>query len=104
MGCCYSLSSSIGDSEQQTHQNHKGGDPTPLTKFSFSDLNAATNNFSLANIVSESGEEASDIVYKGRLQNGGLIAVKRFKNMAWPDPKKFAVPSPFFFMKRLLIL
>ncbi|CAA7021993.1 unnamed protein product [Microthlaspi erraticum] len=90
MGCCYSLSSSIGDSEQQTHQNHRGGDPTPLTKFPFSDLNAATNNFSLANIVSEGGEEASDVVYKGRLQNGGLIAVKRFKIMAWPDPKKFA--------------
>ncbi|WZZ12807.1 hypothetical protein YC2023_105896 [Brassica napus] len=87
MGCCHSLSS--GEVPQQrAHQNHGEGDP-PLTKFSFSDLNVATENFSLKNVVSESGGESSNIVYKGRLQNRGLIAVKKFNNMAWTDPKTF---------------
>ncbi|CAF1717770.1 hypothetical protein HID58_085184 [Brassica napus] len=87
MGCCHSLSS--GEVPQQrAHQNHGEGDP-PLTKFSFSDLNVATENFSLKNVVSESGGESSNIVYKGRLQNHGLIAVKKFNNMAWTDPKTF---------------
>ncbi|RID44200.1 hypothetical protein BRARA_I01014 [Brassica rapa] len=87
MGCCHSLSS--GEVPQQrAHQNHGEGDP-PLTKFSISDLNVATENFSLKNVVSESGGESSNIVYKGRLQNHGLIAVKKFNNMAWTDPKTF---------------
>ncbi|CAH2051490.1 unnamed protein product [Thlaspi arvense] len=85
MGCCYSLSSK---EDRQAHHNNRGVDP-PLTKFSFSDLNIATENFSSKNIVSESKEESSDIVYKGHLQNRGLIAVKKFKNMAWPDPNQF---------------
>lgn len=52
----------------------------------------ATNNFSPENIVSESGHEASDVVYKGLLQSHlGLIAIKKFKNTAWPDPNQFAV-------------
>lgn len=89
MGCCHSLSS--GEVPQQRdHQNHGEGDP-PLTKFSFSDLNVATENFSLKNVVSESGGESSNIVYKGRLQNHDLIAVKKFNNMAWTDPKTFVV-------------
>ncbi|ESQ50804.1 hypothetical protein EUTSA_v10022678mg [Eutrema salsugineum] len=85
MGCCYS---SMVDPQQQAHQNHSGGDP-PLTKFSFSDLNMATEKFSSKNIVSLNVEESSDVVYKGRLQNRGLIAVKKFKNTAWPDPNQF---------------
>ncbi|KAL0694253.1 hypothetical protein Bca4012_061433 [Brassica carinata] len=87
MGCCHS-SSSGEVPQQRAHQNQGKGDP-PLTKFSFSDLNMATENFSLKNIVSESVGESSNIVYKGRLQNRRLIAIKKFNNMAWPDPKTF---------------
>ncbi|KAJ9178758.1 hypothetical protein P3X46_010615 [Hevea brasiliensis] len=61
-----------------------------FSEFSFSDLKAATNNFSSDNIVSESGEKAPNLVYKGRLQNRRWIAVKKFTKMAWPDPKQFA--------------
>ncbi|KAF8093441.1 hypothetical protein N665_0383s0069 [Sinapis alba] len=87
MGCCHSSSS--GDVPQQrSHQNQGDGDPS-LTNFSFSDLVMATENFSLKNIVSESGGESSNIVYKGRLQNRRLIALKKFNNTAWPDPKTF---------------
>ncbi|KAI8002863.1 Serine/threonine-protein kinase BSK1 [Camellia lanceoleosa] len=66
-----------------------GGVPT-FSEFSFSDLKSATNNFSSEFIVSESGEKAPNVVYKGRLQNRRWIAVKKFTKMAWPDPKQFA--------------
>ncbi|KAH6777105.1 BR-signaling kinase 1 [Perilla frutescens var. hirtella] len=59
-------------------------------EFSFADLKAATNNFSSDFIVSESGEKAPNVVYKGRLQNRRWIAVKRFPKLAWTDPKQFA--------------
>ncbi|PON66210.1 Brassinosteroid signaling kinase [Parasponia andersonii] len=62
----------------------------PFAEFSFSDLKAATNNFSSDFIVSESGEKAPNVVYKGRLQNRSWIAVKKFTKIAWPDPKQFA--------------
>ncbi|KAK9287168.1 hypothetical protein L1049_015579 [Liquidambar formosana] len=62
----------------------------PFSEFSFSDLKAATHNFSSEFIVSESGEKAPNVVYKGRLQNRRWIAVKKFTKMAWPDPKQFA--------------
>ncbi|XP_038901888.1 serine/threonine-protein kinase BSK1-like isoform X4 [Benincasa hispida] len=74
-----------------------GHDPTPppgemvstFSEFSFSDLKAATDNFNSNFIVSESGEKAPNIVYKGRLQNRKWIAVKKFKKVAWPDAKQF---------------
>ncbi|GFY95826.1 BR-signaling kinase 1 [Actinidia rufa] len=66
-----------------------GGVPV-FSEFSLSDLKAATNNFSSDFIVSESGEKAPNVVYKGRLQNRRWIAVKKFTKTAWPDPKQFA--------------
>ncbi|GAU43396.1 hypothetical protein TSUD_254790 [Trifolium subterraneum] len=61
-----------------------------FSEFSLSDLKAATNNFSSEYIVSESGEKANNLVYKGRLQNQKRwIAVKKFSKTAWPDPKQF---------------
>lgn len=77
-----------------------GGGVPSFTEFSFADLKAATNNFSAEFIVSESGEKAPNVVYKGRLQqnqnsnsnnNRSWIAVKKFTKLAWPDPKQFAV-------------
>lgn len=62
-----------------------------FSEFSFADLKTATNNFSTDFIVSESGEKAPNVVYKGRLQNRRWIAVKKFPKLAWPDPKQFAV-------------
>ncbi|XP_028797867.1 serine/threonine-protein kinase BSK1 isoform X2 [Neltuma alba] len=65
-----------------------GGVPS-FSEFSFSDLKAATDNFSSDFIVSESGEKAPNLVYKGRLPNRRWIAVKKFTKAAWPDPKQF---------------
>ncbi|XP_058098493.1 serine/threonine-protein kinase BSK1-like isoform X2 [Magnolia sinica] len=115
MGCCqsYCLRETHPEKEQQNqlhqqnptfnshnHHHHQasafdaeavgaGGVP-PFSEFSLSDLKAATNNFSSDFIVSESGEKAPNLVYKGRLQNRCWIAVKKFSKMAWPDPKQFA--------------
>lgn len=71
-------------------------------EFSFLDLKAATNNFSSDNIVSESGEKAPNIVYKGCLNNRQWVAVKKFTKTAWPDPEQFVVLC--FLFSRLLIL
>lgn len=108
MGCCESKSETHPEkvaTHQQAHsartQTHHptvpaGSDPEtggapPFSEFSFSDLKTATNNFSPDYIVSESGEKAPNVVYKGRLHNRRWIAVKKFTKLAWPDPKQFAV-------------
>ena len=59
-------------------------------EFSVAQLRAATNDFSNENIVSEGGDRAPNMVFKGRLDNR-WIAVKRFPKTAWPDPRQFAV-------------
>lgn len=60
-------------------------------EYSFEDLKIATNGFSSDNIVSEHGEKAPNVVYRGRLHNGRWIAVKRFNKSAWPDTRQFLV-------------
>ncbi|MBA0734509.1 hypothetical protein Gogos_018412 [Gossypium gossypioides] len=108
MGCCQSScltethpENDQSRQQQQEHRNHSqavsGAGPDPavangvpsFSEFSLADLKAATNNFSSDNIVSESGEKAPNLVYKGRLQNRKWIAVKKFTKMAWPDSKQF---------------
>ncbi|XLS47527.1 hypothetical protein HN51_021885, partial [Arachis hypogaea] len=48
-----------------------------------------TGSFSVQNIVSEHGEKAPNVVYKGKLENQMRIAVKRFNRNAWPDSRQF---------------
>ncbi|WCJ39984.1 BR-signaling kinase 1 [Euphorbia peplus] len=114
MGCCGSsfLAETHPEKEHQNHHHHHRHhqsqnpqnqtaspsnsllDPSTgvpsFSEFSVSDLKAATNNFSSDNIVSEGGEKAPNLVFKGRLQNRRWIAVKKFTKSAWPDPKQFA--------------
>ncbi|XP_039049057.1 serine/threonine-protein kinase BSK1-like [Hibiscus syriacus] len=119
MGCCESSFLRRRDSDQKTNHNSNANNnglpqasngpaqPSPGTdslaavavgflrfsEFSIAELKAATNNFSSDFIVSESGEKAPNVVYKGRLQNDSnrrWIAVKKFSKLAWPDPKQFA--------------
>lgn len=119
MGCCGSKSAEADDTDVLEKDDNKAGHnhnhhsnpviyqvppptitppPTaaatapPFSEFSLADLKAATNNFSSEFIVSESGDKAPNIVYKGRLQNRRWIAIKKFNKLAWPDPKQFAVP------------
>ena len=115
MGCCES--SFLSETHPEKEQNHQTnqlniqtqppsiistdsvpiGEVPSFSEFSFSDLKAATNNFSSDFIVSESGEKAPNLVYKGRLHNRRWIAVKKFTKLAWPDPKQFAVKSLLLF-------
>ncbi|KAL5713856.1 non-specific serine/threonine protein kinase [Ranunculus cassubicifolius] len=107
MGCCgsslFKLTHSDKQSSTRLPQQLTGdtdkfsGSPTgsgggiPLfSEFSLADLKSATNSFSSDYIVSESGEKAPNLVYKGRLQNRRWIAIKKFQKTAWPDPKQFA--------------
>lgn len=62
-----------------------------FTEFSLDVLMTATNGFSADNIVSEHGEKAPNVVYKGLLENGHWVAVKRFNRSAWPDSRQFLV-------------
>ncbi|KAI3905102.1 hypothetical protein MKX01_017348 [Papaver californicum] len=56
---------------------------------SLSEVKLATNGFSSDKIVSESGEKAPNVVYKAKLGNGRLVAVKRFSRLSWPDSQQF---------------
>ncbi|KAM1094843.1 hypothetical protein ACFX13_009938 [Malus domestica] len=60
-----------------------------FTEYSLDQLKASTSGFSADNIVSEHGEKAPNVVYRGKLDNGRLIAVKRFNKLAWPDNRQF---------------
>lgn len=101
MGCCVSSSRKEPPTEDKRRLHRpanggagggddgRGGVPW-FSEFSLADLKVATGNFAADSIVSESGEKAPNVVYKGRLQNRRWIAVKKFSKMAWPDPKQFA--------------
>jgi hypothetical protein len=64
--------------------------------FSLDQLRLATSGFAADNIVSEHGEKAPNVVYRGKLDAQRRIAVKRFNRSAWPDPRQFLVSSLFF--------
>lgn len=64
-------------------------------EFSVDQLRMATSGFAVENIVSEHGEKAPNVVYKGKLDNQKRIAVKRFNRSAWPDARQFMVSRNF---------
>ncbi|KAM1486409.1 hypothetical protein ACFX2I_000612 [Malus domestica] len=54
-------------------------------EFTFEQLKNATSGFVVEYTVSEQVEKASNVDYKGKLENQKRIAVKRFSRMAWPE-------------------
>ncbi|PKI66486.1 hypothetical protein CRG98_013142, partial [Punica granatum] len=58
-------------------------------EYSLDQLKAATSGFSRDNVVSEHGEKAPNVVFRGKLDDDHWIAVKRFNKSAWPDPRQF---------------
>lgn len=62
-------------------------------EFTIDQLRTATSGFAVENIVSEHGEKAPNVVYKGKLDNQRRIAVKRFNRSAWPDARQFLVST-----------
>ena len=59
---------------------------------SLHELKVATTGFSVEYIVSEHGDKAPNVVYKGQLEDdGSQIAVKHFNKFAWLDSRQFLV-------------
>lgn len=100
MGCFHSRHIHINISEPhhqlegQQLESENGCPETetvpPFREFSYEQLRIATGGFSPENIVSDHGEKAPNIVYKGRLANDYWVAVKWFPKTAWPDARQFA--------------
>lgn len=74
-------------------ENASGGerDSIPAFKeFSIEELRAATDDFSPERIISEHGEKAPNVVYRGQLLDSDRgVAIKRFNKSAWPDARQF---------------
>ncbi|CDP04318.1 unnamed protein product [Coffea canephora] len=64
---------------------------------SLDELKMAPSRFSIENIVSEHGDRARNVVYKGQFEDdASWIAVKHFNKFAWPDSRQFLVViTPF---------
>ncbi|CAI0540306.1 unnamed protein product [Linum tenue] len=98
MGCrCSKFSLCWWPSSSRLKPNHhalsdlENGEAVPgFKEYSLEQLRAATSGFSPDNIVSEHGEKAPNVVYKGKLRGEDRwIAVKRFNKSAWPDSRQF---------------
>lgn len=84
------VESKLNDSPDTENRSQNEKDSLPsFTEFSLDQLKAATLGFLSGNVVSEGGEGASSVVYKGKLENGLLVAVKRFNQSDWPDCGQF---------------
>ena len=77
----------IAENEEKSELNQLPA----FREFTFDQLKNATSGFAVENIVSEHGEKAPNVVYKGKLENQTRIVVKRFNRMAWPDARQFMV-------------
>ncbi|XP_057995710.1 receptor-like serine/threonine-protein kinase NCRK isoform X3 [Hevea brasiliensis] len=53
-----------------------------IIRFSFSELDYATNKFSNSNLIGHGG---SSYVYRGQLRDGKIVAIKRLKAQGGPD-------------------
>lgn len=92
MPCCWNsqvkasvLEAPDVENEEMSELNHLPA----FREFTFDQLKNATSGFAVENIVSEHGEKAPNVVYKGKLESQMRIAVKRFNRMAWPDVRQF---------------
>ncbi|XP_077244931.1 serine/threonine-protein kinase BSK2-like isoform X2 [Tasmannia lanceolata] len=105
MGCLQSKTSNVQSPDEESLPAEKSdlanGDPedqdqVPAFKeYGLTELRLATNGFNSDFIVSESGEKAPNVVYKGKLEkeNNRLVAVKRFSKQSWPDAQQFVTEA-----------
>lgn len=82
----------VSENENRIETN----DGPSFREFTLEQLNNATSGFNVENIVSEHGEKAPNVVYKGKMENQTRIVVKRFNKSAWPDARQFLVNFIFF--------
>ncbi|KAJ0105077.1 hypothetical protein Patl1_17781 [Pistacia atlantica] len=94
--CCWGSEYGGAVPEDNNDENEDKGevDNVPVfCEYSVETLKMATSGFAVENIVSEHGEKAPNVVYKGKLENQRRIAVKRFNRSAWPDARQFLASS-----------
>ncbi|GMP96263.1 hypothetical protein CsSME_00044982 [Camellia sinensis var. sinensis] len=100
MGCqCSKLTACCWVSEQNgpvheapkaaENEKSEADDLPTFREYTIEQLRMATSGFAVENIVSEHGEKAPNVVYKGKVENQRRIAVKRFNRSAWPDARQF---------------
>ncbi|XP_042483743.1 serine/threonine-protein kinase BSK3-like isoform X2 [Macadamia integrifolia] len=90
--CCWGsqFKGSVLEAPEIDNEEKGEADDLPaFREFTFDQLRIATSGFAVENIVSEHGEKAPNVVYKGKLENQRRIAIKRFNRMAWPDTRQF---------------
>ncbi|CAA2956179.1 probable serine threonine- kinase At4g35230 [Olea europaea subsp. europaea] len=96
MGCFQSKTANVQSPDKEPPQpdskpdlangDQEGQDLVPaFQEFGLAKLRAATNEFSRDLIVSESGEKAPNVVYRGKLGNNQLVAIKCFSKQSWPN-------------------
>ncbi|XP_073028774.1 serine/threonine-protein kinase BSK2-like [Primulina eburnea] len=104
MGCLQSKTANVHSPDQESSQPDSkpdlgngdtvDQDQVPAFKeFGLAELRAATNGFSSELIVSESGEKAPNVVYRGKLRSNRLVAIKRFSKQSWPDAQQFVAEA-----------
>ncbi|KAF5938615.1 hypothetical protein HYC85_022874 [Camellia sinensis] len=109
MGCqCSKLTACCWVSEQNgpvheapkaaENEKSEADDLPTFREYTIEQLRMATSGFAVENIVSEHGEKAPNVVYKGKVENQRRIAVKRFNRSAWPDARQFLVFLEAFIM------
>uniref|UniRef100_A0A5B7ABY4 non-specific serine/threonine protein kinase n=1 Tax=Davidia involucrata TaxID=16924 RepID=A0A5B7ABY4_DAVIN len=91
MPCCWvsQYNASILEAPDVENEKSEVNNLPAFREFTLEQLKNATSGFAVENIVSEHGEKAPNVVYKGKLENQKRIAVKRFNRMAWPDARQF---------------
>ncbi|KAL3599058.1 hypothetical protein D5086_006976 [Populus alba] len=90
--CCWSsgYNGSVPEDRNEVNEEKSELDDLPaFREYNIETLRMATSGFSVENIVSEHGEKAPNVVYKGKLENQRRVAVKRFNRSAWPDARQF---------------
>ncbi|XP_042030820.1 serine/threonine-protein kinase BSK2-like isoform X1 [Salvia splendens] len=104
MGCLQSKTANVQSPDQEPSQpdskpdlangDQVDPDQVPAFKeFGLAELRAATNGFSSELIVSESGEKAPNVVYRGKIRSNHLVAIKRFSKQSWPDARQFTAEA-----------
>ncbi|KAL1220483.1 Serine/threonine-protein kinase BSK2 [Cardamine amara subsp. amara] len=101
MGCLHSKTAHLPSSDDPSAPNKPesvNGDQVDqeiqnFKEFDLSELRKATNGFSPSCIVSEGGEKAPNVVYRGKLEGNHLVAIKRFSRQSWPDAQQFVVEA-----------
>jgi len=72
---CFQKASFLFGSQKETFYGN-------IIQFPFTELESATDNFSATNLIGVGG---SSYVYRGRLKDGNIVAVKRLKDHGGPE-------------------